>query len=34
MNNKQDFEQAKADFKLVLAKLEEVLKQMKINSVK
>ena len=36
MNNKQDFEQAKADFKLALAKLEleEVLKQMKINSVK
>ena len=34
MNNKQDFEQAKADFKLALANLEEVLKQMKINSVK
>ena len=34
MNNKQDFEQAKVDFKLALAKLEEVLKQMKINSVK
>ena len=34
MNNKQDFEQAKTDFKIALAKLEEVLKQMKINSVK
>ena len=34
MNNKKDFEQAKEDFKIALAKLEEVLKQMKINSVK
>ena len=34
MNNKKDFEQTKTDFKLALAKLEEVLKQMKINSVK
>ena len=34
MNNKQDFEQTKADFKIALPKLEEVLKQMKINSVK
>lgn len=34
MNNKQDFEQAKTDFKIALAKLEKVIKQMKINSVK
>ena len=34
MNNKQDFEQAKTDFKIALAKLEEVLKQMKNHSVK
>ena len=34
MNNKKDFEQAKEDFKIALVKLEGVLKQMKINSVK
>ena len=34
MNNKKDFEQAKTDFKIALAKLEKVIKLMKQNSVK
>lgn len=34
MDNKKDFEQAKVDFKLALAKLEQILASMKINSVK
>ena len=33
MDNKKDFEQAKADFKSALEKLEVLLEQMKNNSV-